>query len=279
MGLYRYTWRTIIRELFLLFIAAAFCIPLYIVVVLSLKSPAGLYTHPLALPTDPQFSNYSAAMSGSSTVTLPRALINNVIITLSTVVLTITFGGLCAYTLARRKSKLSTGVYMLFVLGLIIPFQLGVIPLYAFLRNLGLVGTYPGIVILYVGLFLPFTVFLYTGFIRALPAEYEEAARVDGAGLFRVVFRIVLPLLAPITGTIAILVGVFTWNEFFLSVIFLSGTQNQSISVAIYGFVGQYESQWTLIFAAVVICIAPIVAFYLVAQKQLIKGFSGGIRG
>jgi raffinose/stachyose/melibiose transport system permease protein len=258
---------------------AVYCIPIYIMVTLSLKSNADVYTKALALPTNPVWSNYSEAWHGTSQLTLGHALVNSLAITVTSVAIVIVFGSLAAYALARRQSKLSTGLFLLFVSGLIVPFQLGVIPLYVAMRHLSLVGNLYGMILLNIGLLMPLTVFLYTGFIRTLPKEYEEAAQVDGAGLTRTYVRVVFPLLRPVTGTVAVLAGLVTWNEFFLPLIFLSGTTHQPLPVAIYSFVGEFTSQWNFIFAAVAISIAPMLLFFLVAQKQLIRGFTGGIRG
>ena len=111
------------------------------------------------------------------------------------------------------------------MLGIILPFQLAIIPLYVGMRHLGLVGSYLGMIVLNVGLLMPLTVFLYTGFIRALPRDYEEAARVDGAGILLTFRRVVFPLLWPVTATVAVLVGIIVWNEFFIALIFLSGSR------------------------------------------------------
>lgn len=156
--------------------------------------------------------------------------------------------------------------------------QLSIIPLYVAFRPLGLVGTYLGMIILWVGVLMPLVVFLYTGFVRSLPKDYEEAARIDGAGTFRVYRSIVFPLLRPVTGTVAILTGLFIWNDFFVSLIFLGGSTVQTLPVAIYGFVGEYVSQWNFVFAAVIIAIVPIAIFFIFAQRQFIKGFAGGIK-
>ena len=108
------------------------------------------------------------------------------------------------------------------MLGIILPFQLALIPLFVAMLHLGLVGNYLGMIVLNTGLLMPLTVFLYTGFIRALPRDYEEAARVDGAGILRTyAARVVLPLLRPITATVAVLVGLIVWNEYFVTLIFL----------------------------------------------------------
>jgi raffinose/stachyose/melibiose transport system permease protein len=278
MALFRYTWRTFSRELTLILVAAVFFIPVYLLVTLSLKSSADVFTKPLSFPTSPDAHNYSRAWNGAGGISIGRALLNSTIITVGSVVGLITIGSLCAWTLARRPSKLSTGMYSSFLLGVIVPFQLGVVPVYVAMRQLHLVPSYAGMILLNIGLLTPLTVFLYTGFVRTMPREYEEAAQVDGAGLMRMFLRIVFPLLRPVTGTVAVLTGVITWNEFFLPLIFLSGSNYQTLPVAVYSFVSEYSTQWNFVFAAVVIAIMPILAFFLFAQRQLVRGFAGGIK-
>jgi raffinose/stachyose/melibiose transport system permease protein len=280
MALYRYTWKAFSRELILLCSAALFCIPFYLVVIISLKSTAGAYASPFSIPTEPTLASYSGVWSSSGTgVGMGRALLNSVIITFGSLTCLLGLGSLAAYTLARRPSRLSTALYFLFVLGIIVPGQLALIPLYVALRDLHLVGTYIGMILLWTGLLMPLTVFLYTGFIRALPPDYEEAARVDGAGLFRTYVMIVFPLLRPITGTAAFILGIDIWNDFFVPVIFLSGSKNATFPLAIYSYAGEYLTQWNALFAAVVIAIAPALTFYIVAQRRVIRGFAGGLKG
>ncbi|HEX4518318.1 MAG TPA: carbohydrate ABC transporter permease [Gaiellaceae bacterium] len=280
MGLFRYTRKTFARELALLAGAVLFAVPVYILVVLSLKTPGGVAAHPLSFPTNPQFGNYSKALhfkAGGTTII--GGLINSLIITTCSIIGLIVVGSLASYTIARRPGKLSTATYIAFLLGVIIPFQLGLVPVYVAMRHLSLVPSYYGMILLNIGLLMPLTVFLYTGFVRALPVEYEEAAQVDGASLTRTYIRVVFPLLRPVTATVAILAGVITWNEFFVPLVFLSGSKYQTFTVALYSFVGDFVTQWNYIFAAVVISIVPILLFYILAQRQLIRGFSGGVRG
>jgi raffinose/stachyose/melibiose transport system permease protein len=275
MGLARYTWRTFSRELTLLLLAAIWWIPFYYLVVVSLKPTDEIFVTPTSFPDEFAFGNYRAAWNEGS---LGRALVNSIVITGGSVLALIAIGALCAYAIARRPGRLSAGLYLLFVLGIILPFQLGLVPTYVVLRELGLVGTYVGMILLYTGIWMPMSVFLYTGFLRALPKEYEEAAQVDGATLLRTFRRVVFPLLRPVTGTVAILTGLIIWNDFFLSLIFLSGTDNTPLPVRVYGFVGEFASRWNLIFAAVAVSIVPVFVFFLFAQRQLIRGFTGGIK-
>ena len=146
------------------------------------------------------------------------------------------------------------------------------------MNSFGLVGSYIGIILLYTGIWMPFSVFLYTGFARALPKEYEEASIVDGASTLRTFRRVVFPLLRPVTGTVAIFTGLIIWNDFFLSLIFLNGTNKTPLPVAVYTFVGAFASRWNLVFAAVIVSLTPVLIFFLLAQRQLIRGFTGGIK-
>jgi raffinose/stachyose/melibiose transport system permease protein len=275
MALSRYTWRTFSRELTLLVLAVIWWIPFYYLVVVSLKPTDEIFVTPTSFPDEFAFGNYRESWNEGS---LGRALVNSVVITAGSVIALIALGSICAYSIARRPGKLSGALYLLFVLGIILPFQLGLVPTYVVLREVDLVGTYLGMILLYTGIWMPMSVFLYTGFLRALPKEYEEAAQVDGASLRRTFRRVVFPLLRPVTGTVAILTGLIIWNDFFLSLIFLSGTPNTPLPVRVYGFVGEFASRWNLIFAAVSVSIVPVFLFFLFAQKQLIRGFTGGIK-
>lgn len=279
MLIFRYSFRSFAREIAFIAGAIVFCIPLYVLLALSLKSTTDVYSKPLTFPADPHAANYSDAWTDGGQTGLGGSFVSSAIITGASVACIVVLGSLCAYVIARRRTRVSGGLYMLFVAGLIVPFQLGIIPLYVAFRNLGLTGSYIGMILLYTGLLMPLSVFLYTGFIRAIPKEYEEAARVDGASLLRTYTRVVFPLLAPISATVAVLAGIFIWNDFFVALIFLFGSDKATLPLAVYSFVGEFVSQWNLIMAAVAISIAPILVFYLFAQRHLIRGFAGGIRG
>jgi raffinose/stachyose/melibiose transport system permease protein len=271
----RYTRRALLRELALLVIAAIWWVPFYFLVIISLKPDLEALQSPLSFPKDVDIGNFSTAWHDAA---LGRSLVNSLVITGGSVLALIAIGSICAYTIARRPGRMGTALYLLFVLGIILPFQLGLVPTYAVLRHLHLVGSYLGIILLYTGIWMPFAVFLYTGFVRSLPKEYEEASLVDGASTLRTFRRVVFPLLRPVTGTVAIFTGLIIWNDFFLSLIFLNGTKKTPLPVAVYTFVGAFASRWNLIFAAVIVSLLPVLIFFLFAQRQLIRGFTGGIK-
>jgi raffinose/stachyose/melibiose transport system permease protein len=279
---HRYTRSTLAREIALALLACVFVVPVYLLVVASLKSQDQIDASPLGLPRPPTATNYSQAWTqgaGFGGTSIPTALATSVLITTSSVIVLVILGSLAGYVLGRRTSRMSTTLYLFFVLGLIIPFQMTIVPLYRLLNLLGLVGSRSGMVVIYSGLLMPLSVFLYTGFVRAIPPDYEEAALVDGAPRLWIFARVVFPLLRPVTGTVAILGGVFIWNDFFTPLVFLGGTTHQTLPVAIYSFVGRYLSQWGLIFAGVVIAITPVLLVYFAFQRYVIRGFATGLKG
>jgi raffinose/stachyose/melibiose transport system permease protein len=279
MSANRYTRRTLARELLLVGVAIVYCLPFYLLVAIALETTPESYKTPLSFPVPPHFGNFSTAWATSGQGGLAHPLVSSLIITVSSVAGIIVVGSLGAYWIARHSGKLSNFLYVVFVIGIILPFQLAIIPLYIWMHHLSLQGHYSGIIILNIGLLTPLSVFLYTGFIRALPRDYEEAAWVDGAGVLRTYARVVFPLLLPITATVALLAGVAVWNEFFIALIFLNGSRIETVPVALYDFVGNYVARWNIIFAGVAIALAPIALVFVFAQRNLIKGFSAGVKG
>jgi raffinose/stachyose/melibiose transport system permease protein len=204
----KYRPRTFALELSMIAIGLLFLYPVYVLVNLSFKNPKEISEASLTLPSHLETSNYSQAWSGAH---LGAALVNSTIITVLSLICLIIVGSTAAYYLARTQTKLSYGMYLLFLLGIVLPFQLALVPLYKFMKDTGLLGSYGSMVLFYTGLQVPFTIFLYTGFLRALPREYGEAALVDGASHLQSFLRITFPLLRPITGTVVILNAVFVW--------------------------------------------------------------------
>jgi raffinose/stachyose/melibiose transport system permease protein len=272
----RYRPRTFGLELLMIFVALVFAYPVYVLVNLSLKNPHEISEASVGPPAHLETANYSQAWSGAH---LGAAMLNSTIITVASLVCLIAIGSTASYYLARTHSKLSYGMYLLFLLGIVLPFQLALVPLYRFMKDTGLLGSYTSMILFYTGLQIPFTIFLYTGFLRALPREYGEAALVDGATHWQSFRRVTFPLLRPITGTVIILNAVLVWNDFLTPLIYLGGTANETLPVVVYQFVGQYASNWGYIFAAVVVASLPILIVFLLLQRYVIRGFASGLKG
>ncbi|GAA3757014.1 carbohydrate ABC transporter permease [Salinactinospora qingdaonensis] len=278
--MFRYTKATALREALTWVAAFIFLLPFYFLVATALKSDQEVFaSDPIAPPTNPDLSSFVAVLGQQGQSNVLLGLLNSVILTGGSILCMVLLGSLTGYVIVRSTRRWSRGAYMLFLIAIVLPTQLGTVPLYIGARTLGLTGSIWGMIILYTGMLLPFAVFLYAGFFRGLGTEYEEAATIDGASRAQIFFRVVLPLMAPATGTVAILAGLIVWNDFFSALIFLGGSENQTLPVAMYYYVGSLVSQWNQIFAIVIVSMIPILLLYLVAQKRFIQGFAGGIKG
>jgi raffinose/stachyose/melibiose transport system permease protein len=253
-----------------------FLFPVYILINLAIRPVTDL--SPGLFPTrQPTIDNFVAAWTDSQ---LGAAILNSAIVTTVSSITILVVSTMAAYPLARSAARLSNATFYFFLIGLLLPFQVATLPLYVMLRDLHLLGTLWSLIIFYTGLQLPFSIFLVTTFLRSgLSTDYEEAARIDGCGDIRAFTYIVVPLLRPVLGTLIILNGVGIWNDFFTPLLYLSGSHETTIPVALYQFVGLSGTNWPLIFAGLVISMTPILVIYLCFQRYVIHGFAGGLKG
>jgi raffinose/stachyose/melibiose transport system permease protein len=270
----RYRPSTLALELVMIVVGAAFFFPVWVLITLALKPPGEL-SSTFAPPAHPTLQNFVHAWQQAG---LGPAMVNSMIVTVGSVAVIVLVSAAAAYPLARSTRRWSRLTFTLFMLGLLLPFQLALIPLYQTIRDIGLLGNLLSLILFYSGLQVPFSVFLYSSFLRSLPIDYEEAAVLDGCGPLSGFWRVVFPLLRPVTGTVVILNAIHVWNDFLTPLLYLSGSANQTIPVAIFGFVGQYVSQWNLVFAGLVIGIAPVLLAYFLMQRRIIQGFAGGLK-
>lgn len=278
--MFRYTKLTAVREVLVWIVTLIGLLPFYILIVTSLKTDEEtIATSAVTPPSEISFSAFAEVLTSTGRDSIPMAMLNSVIITVGSIFFLVVLGSLAAYVIARRTRTWTTFTYYLVLIAIILPAQLGTVPLYIGARSIGLTGSAVGMIILWTGILLPLSVFLYASFFRGLSTEYEEAAVIDGASPTQAFFRVVLPLMAPATGTVAILAGLIVWNDFFNSLIFLGGSNTQTLPVAMYTYVGGLVSAWNKIFAVVLISMIPILAFYMFAQKKFIQGFAGGLKG
>lgn len=253
-----------------------FLFPVYILVNLAIR-PASDQSSGISPTTHPTLGNFTDAWKQSE---LGSAIVHSAIVTTVSSIVIVVFATMAAYPLARSAARLSNVTFAFFLIGLLLPFQVAMLPLYVTLRDLHLLGSLWSLVVFYTGLQMPFSIFLLTTFLRTSVAkEYEEAARIDGCGDIRTFAFVVVPLLRPVIGTLIILNGVGIWNDFFTPLLYLSGSHQTTIPVALYQFVGQFTTNWQLIFAGLVISMAPVLVVFLTFQRYMIRGFSGGLKG
>ncbi len=278
--MFRYTRSTLVREVITIVVVVILLLPFYVLITTSLKTSSDVLTSSSLAVPHPTLQAFATILgnTGQANGNIVFGLLMSVFITVGTVILLVAFGSMTGYVLARRTTRWSRVAYYAFMIGITVPTQLGVVPLYAGARSLGLVGSPVGMIVIYTGLLLPLSVFFYAGFFRGLPRDYEEAATIDGAGRWQVFLRVVFPLMSPVTGSVAIVAGLFVWNDFFTALIFLNGSGYATLPLVVYNYVGSVSTQWNLVFAVVIISMIPVLAFYLFAQRRFIQGFSGGLK-
>ena len=276
--------RLLLLEVLTALIFVAFFSPFYIVIVNAFKSRFQVLTDVLGLPENwAQFSANLNSVLTNTNLRFWQSAMSSAIITVLSLTVIVLFSSMAAWVLVRRKSRLSGAIFMLFVAAMVIPFQVVMLPLVSWMRitfeltGIPMLRTYHGMIFAYLGFGCSLSIFLYHGFIKGIPYELEQAATIDGCSKWQVFFRIVFPILKPITVTVMVLNGIWIWNDYLLPLLMLgTGNQLQTIPLAIAGYVGSFVKQWELIMLALLLAILPVVIFYLFAQKQIIKGMVEG---
>ena len=274
---YRIQGRTALLSAIATVGALVFLGPFYFGVINSVKEFGDILRNAAALPATMEWGNY---VIGYRTSNFLRAFGNSLYVTAISLILMVFLGALAAWRMVRRPHRFSRILFGVFVVAMVIPFQSVMIPLMRIVQLFDLLNSRNGLIVIYLGLGMPFTVFLLHGFARTVPVELEESAYLDGAGTPRVFVAIVLPLLQSMLATVMILQAFWIWNDFLLPLLVLFDDRLQTIPIAIFGFFGQYTDQWDYALATLVMGIAPIVIFFLVMQRFIIRGVvAGSLKG
>jgi raffinose/stachyose/melibiose transport system permease protein len=252
-------------------------VPVLYMVIASFKSVPDFFTNPYGLPSRWVWENYTRAWNEAKIgITLP----NSIVVTTVSVIGSTFLSAMAAYGLSRRERPLAMALYLLFIGGLLVPVQMIVLPLFILLRTLGLFGTLFALILPYIALGLPLGVLILTPIAATLPRDLSDAARIDGAREWRIFWYIILPLMRPGLAAVAILNGVWMWNEFFIPLVVAFKPQSQTMPVGIVAFIGTYSTGWGLVFASVVVATAPLILAYLLMTRQFVAGLTAGaVRG
>lgn len=266
--------------LVLLGYAAWVVFPMLWVAYSSLKPDAAIFRDTFALPSagDLHVENYTQAWREAR---FGDYFFNSMLVTVASVSLIVLLGAMSAYALARFYHPLGRAVFWLFLAGLMIPAQLAVVPLFFEMRELGLLNSRLGLVLVYTANGLPFAIFILAGFFRSLPRALYEAAVIDGCGEFMAFWRVLLPLARPGLVTVAIFQFIGVWKEYFFAFMLLSGdidggARTLPLGLANLSITAQYRSDYGMLFAGIVLVTLPILAIYLLLQRQIVKGVAAG---
>lgn len=262
-----------IFQIMLVGYAVLILLPLLNMIFSSFKSTREIFQHPYGLPSEWLISNYRAVWVNGG---FAAYFVNSVVITGISIALVLLFGSMAAFGIARYRYRLALFVYLLFLAGIMLPLKAAIIPLFLIIRRLGLMNTRLSLILVFTAMSLPATVFILTGFMRTIPRDLEDAARIDGANDFGIYRRVILPLATQSIALVTIYNSVPIWNDFFFPLVFIQSDRLKPLPLGMSVFFGQFQTNWGLLFAALSIAIIPMLVLYLFMSKYFIRGMTAG---
>ncbi|WP_163506617.1 carbohydrate ABC transporter permease [Fodinicola acaciae] len=252
---------------------AIIIVPLYYIVITSLRSQQGFYaTNALAPPTDPTLANYQLVLQNE----FLRYLANSVVVAGGTVVIAVAVSLMAAYAIVRGTGRAVRLVFAVFLLGLAIPLQATIVPIYYMITRIHMYDTLAALILPGVAFAIPLTVLILVNFLRDVPAELFESMRLDGAGNWRMLWSLALPLARPAVITVAVYDALNAWNGFLFPLILTQSPDNRVLPLALWSFQGQFTVNIPTVLAAVVLSTLPILALYIVGRRYLVTGLTAG---
>ena len=255
-----------------LFLSITYVSPFFLVLLNSFKNKYDILGNPLGWPTQFTLDNFQQALEKMNFF---RSLVSSVIVTFFSVSILIIFSSMLGYYLARTKNKFTKTTFLILVASMIVPFQALMIPFIAIWSKFVSLNNIAALIFFYQGFGVALSTFLYHGFISKIPTEIDEAASVDGANDFTIFWRIIFPMLRPITATVAIVNSLWIWNDFLLPRLVLTH-ETQTLPLSTYLFYGQYSTEYGQAMAGLILAVIPIIGFFLFLQRQFIAGISSG---
>lgn len=261
----------IILEIVMILCSLIILIPLLIVLLGSVKDSLEAAGFNISLPTEWHFENFAFVVENGNII---QSFLNSVLITAASTVIGVLSSAMLGFVLARRNTRGTEQLYNYIFLGMVAPMQ--IITTFFVLSTLQLSGSHIGVILVYIAINLPFNTFLFTSFIKGVPRELDEAAIMDGCGIWRMFFSVILPLLKPVVATSGIIFAMNVWNDFQLPLYFLSDSSKWTLPLTVYSFYGKYFSSWNYVFADMIITALPLLIIYMFAQKYIVQGMTAG---
>ncbi|MDR2101375.1 MAG: carbohydrate ABC transporter permease [Treponema sp.] len=247
--------------------------PLFNMIVSSLKTTREIFQSPFGLPEKLLFENYKVVWIDRGFGVYFK---NSFVVTAIAMVIVILLGSMASYGVSRYKYKLRTWIYMLFLSGIMLPLKVAIIPLFLIVKNLALMDTHLSIIMIFIAMGLPSTVFILSGFMKTIPIDLEYAARIDGCNDWGIYRRIVMPVTQSAIALVTIYNAVPIWNDFFFPLVFIQSNRLKTLPVGLSTFFGQYSTNWSLLFAGLSIAILPMLILYVFMSKYFIRGMTAG---
>lgn len=270
-------WNIWILALVMIAIGALSFVPIYAMIIISFKTTRELIYSPLGFPKTLFLENFKDAWRLLNLGTVYK---NSMVIAFISVIARIIIASMASFTLAKKVNRVNQFLYVLFLSGLMVPIYTVLVPLLRLIKNLGLINSHFGLIVVYIAMGMPFAIFMLTGFVKAIPNELLESAHLDGCSVYKTFWVIVFPLLKSAVTTLFILDFLAVWNDFLLPMLTLSNNSLKTVTVAMYNFYGEFGSRWEMTFAGYTLAIIPIVIVYLLLQKNIVEGIMvGAVKG
>ncbi len=261
--------------LFCIILSVIVLFPVYMGIIAGFKSNGQLFSDPVGLPKPFIIENYRDILTGASGA-FWKSFRNSLFVASFTIVITLVICVMAAFAIARIKFRAAKFLRMYFMLGLMFPLTVAMLPLYLQLRSLSLVDKYFGVILPQVAFQIPMTVLLLIGFFKGIPNDLEDACSIDGYGPIGFLIHMVIPLSTPILATTAIIILVASWNNFFLPLLVFNSDKLYTLPMGIMAYQGQYASQWNLVLAYLTIAMIPAIILFIAGQKYIVAGLTGG---
>ena len=261
---------------FLSVLAFLYIIPFYIALINTFKIEKDIFESPMGIPFQRLTLDNLARNFNSSNFNVLRAYFFTILIVFITLITVGLLASMMSYTLSRKRTGFYKFSYLLLLAGLMIPIQVILIPIIQILKTVHLVLTVPGLILVYIAWYMPFTSFVLTGYMGTISTQLDESATIDGATPFLIFFRIILPLIKPALASVIIFITVWTWNDFVTPLVIFGSSKFYTVTTGIYRAVGQYTQKWDDVFAILFFAATPLVVFFLMAQRQFISGLTAG---
>lgn len=263
----------VLIQVFLLGNAAIMLYPIVMMALSGFKTNAEIFARPFGLPSRFNLDNFKVIWTETD---VPRYLINSTIVTGFSVLFLLVLGTMAAYALSRYRWRGSIMVSLFFLSGLMLPLRLAIIPLFIQLKALGLTNNPLGLICIYTAMSLPATVFILTGFLRSLPSELEDSARIDGASELRIMVQIMVPLISPAMVIAGFYNAVPIWNDFFFPLIFIQSPEWKTLAQGLTQFFGEYSINYGVLYAGLTLAALPIVVIFIAQSRRFIAGMTAG---
>ena len=258
---------------FLVLMAIIYIVPLIWVFLVSFKTNSEIFTNPFGLPESFYLDNFTFALTAGK---LGVATLNSAIVCITTLILSMIIGSMPAFAISRLRWKLSKVCLTYFLIGMMIPIHCVLIPLFTRFAKIGLSNNLLGLIIPYVTFSLPVTIYIMTGFFENLPNELIEAACIDGASIYQIFSKVMLPLSKTGLFVTGLMTFVANWNELLMAMVFISDEAKKTLPVSLSKFVGPYNTNYSQMFAAIIIAIIPTIIVYCAFSNQIVEGLTAG---